>query len=84
MLAALLGAPAAHAVEAVNVRTDVTAIDLTGVAEFQKTDTDSISVSAAPGPDAIIRRRFEWPVIASVIVADQVTKLIVVLELGLH
>ncbi|MBX9824656.1 MAG: hypothetical protein K2Y27_06635, partial [Xanthobacteraceae bacterium] len=56
LLAALFGAPAAHAVEAVNVRTDVTAIDLTGVAEFQKTDTDSISVSAAPGADGIVRR----------------------------
>ena len=56
LTAALLGAPAAHAVEAVNVRTDVTAIDLTGVAEFQKTDTDRISVSAAPGADGIVRR----------------------------
>ena len=53
---AATAAPAAQAVEAVNVRTDVTAIDLTGVAEFQKTDTDRISVSAAPGADGIVRR----------------------------
>ena len=35
----VLGASPGHAVEAVNVRTDVTAIDLTGVAELVKTDT---------------------------------------------
>jgi signal peptidase II len=33
---------------------------------------------------ALMRRRFEWLVIALVIVADQLTKLLVVLELGLH
>ena len=47
---------AGHAVEAVNVRTDVTAIDLTGVAELVKTETDTIQVSAAPGADGIVRR----------------------------
>ena len=34
LIAVLVGASPAHAVEAVNVRTDVTAIDLTGVAEI--------------------------------------------------
>src|ERR1041384_8588740 len=56
IVAALFGAPAAHAVEAVNVRTDVTAIDLTGVADVVHTDTDTIAVSAAPGADGIARR----------------------------
>ena len=48
LVAALFGASLGHAVEAVNVRTDVTAIDLTGVADLVKTDTDTIAVSAAP------------------------------------
>ena len=38
-------------------------------------------MTAARVPDALISRRFEWPVIASVILADQITKLLVVLEL---
>jgi signal peptidase II len=33
---------------------------------------------------ALLYRRFEWPLIALVVVADQLTKLWVVLELGLH
>jgi signal peptidase II len=33
---------------------------------------------------ALIERRFEWPLIALVVIADQITKLLVVLELGLH
>src|SRR4029078_12573567 len=45
------GASPGHAVEAVNVRTDVTAIDLTGVIDLIKTDTDTIQVSAAPSGD---------------------------------
>ena len=47
---------AAHAVEAVNVRTDAAAIDLTDAVEFQHTEGDRIQVSTAPGPDGIIRR----------------------------
>jgi diguanylate cyclase (GGDEF)-like protein/PAS domain S-box-containing protein len=54
--AALLGVSAAHAVEAVNVRTDAAAIDLTDAVEFQHTGGDRIQVSTAPGPDGIIRR----------------------------
>ena len=56
LLAAIFGASTGHAVEAVNVRTDVTAIDLTGVAELVKTDSDTSAVSAAPGADGIVRR----------------------------
>ena len=55
-VAVLLGVPAAQAVEAVNVRNDVQAIDLTDAVEFQHTDGDRIQVSTAPGPDGIIRR----------------------------
>ena len=52
----VLGVPRAGAVEAVNVRTDVAAIDLTDALERQKTDTDRIQVSTAPGADGIVRR----------------------------
>src|SRR3569623_437128 len=45
----------AHAVDAISVRTDAPAIDLTGVLEFQHSDTDRIQVSTAPGPDGIVR-----------------------------
>jgi diguanylate cyclase (GGDEF)-like protein/PAS domain S-box-containing protein len=50
------GCSALFAVEAVNVRSDVMAIDLTTVAEKIKTETDRILVSAAPGADGIVRR----------------------------
>ncbi len=53
---ALIGVSAAQAVEAVNVRTDAAAIDLTDAVEFQHTDGDRIQVSTAPGDDGIIRR----------------------------
>ena len=56
LIASLFGATSGHAVEAVNVRSDVTAIDLTGVVELVKTETDTIQVSAAPGADGIVRR----------------------------
>ncbi len=87
LLSAILDAPSAHAVEAVNVRTDVTAIDLTGVADLVKTDTDTIAVSAAPGADGIIRRMQQparegstnWAVFALANSGDeQIDRLIVV------
>jgi diguanylate cyclase (GGDEF)-like protein/PAS domain S-box-containing protein len=56
IIAVLIGAPAAQAVEAVNVRPDAAAIDLTAVVERHKTEVDRIQVSAAPGPDGIVRR----------------------------
>jgi len=53
LIAAVSGA---HAVDAVNVRLDVPAIDLTAATQLQRTDTDRIQVSTAPGPDGIVRR----------------------------
>ncbi len=50
------GVSSACAVEAVNVRTDVAATDLTNTVEIEHTDGDRIQVSTAPGPDGIIRR----------------------------
>ncbi|MGZ5802648.1 MAG: EAL domain-containing protein [Xanthobacteraceae bacterium] len=54
----LLFAPfrAAHAVEAVNVRIDASAIDLTDAVERAKTDGDILQVSTAPAADGIVRR----------------------------
>ncbi|MBN8967130.1 MAG: sensor domain-containing phosphodiesterase [Rhizobiales bacterium] len=46
----------ARALDAVSVRTDAPAIDLTGILEFQRSDTDRIQVSTAPGTDGIVRR----------------------------
>jgi len=46
----------ARAVEAVNVRVDASAIDLTDATELQKTDGDILQVSTAPGADGIVRR----------------------------
>ena len=75
------------AVEAVNVRSDVMAIDLTTVADRIKTDTDLILVSAAPGADGIVRRMQQparegstnWAVFALANTGDeQIDRLIVV------
>ncbi len=52
----LLALTPARAVDAVNVRTDAAAIDLTQAAERPRTDGDRVQVSTAPGPDGIIRR----------------------------
>src|SRR5215470_2463397 len=46
----------AHAVDAVNVRLDAPAIDLTDVTDRLKSDGDRIQVSTAPGADGIVRR----------------------------
>src|SRR6201992_2666228 len=54
--AAVLGASGARAVDAVNVRSDAAAIDLTDAVEIQRTDTDRVQVSTAPGADGIVRR----------------------------
>ena len=51
-----IGLSPARAVDAVNVRTDAPAIDLTLAAERPKTDGDRVQVSTAPGPDGIVRR----------------------------
>ncbi len=55
-LTALLAGHPARAVEAINVRVDVQAIDLTAATELQKSESDRIQVSTAPGPDGIVRR----------------------------
>jgi len=52
----LFAAAPAGAVEAINVRLDVSAIDLTAATELKKTETDRIQVSTAPGADGIVRR----------------------------
>jgi len=45
-----------RAVEAVNVRVDIAAIDLTDAVEHLKSDGGRITVSTAPGSDGIVRR----------------------------
>jgi diguanylate cyclase (GGDEF)-like protein/PAS domain S-box-containing protein len=55
VVTSLVGAPA-HAVEAVNVRTDVPAIDLGEMVEQHTANGDRIQVSTAPGADGIVRR----------------------------
>ncbi|HEY1543359.1 MAG TPA: 7TM-DISM domain-containing protein, partial [Xanthobacteraceae bacterium] len=55
IVTSLIGAPA-HAVEAVNVRTDVPAIDLGEMVEQHTANGDRIQVSTAPGADGIVRR----------------------------
>ncbi len=85
--ASLLGAQTTRAVEAVNVRLDAAAIDLTAATELQKTDGDRIQVSTAPGPDGIVRRievraregNSNWAVLALTNNSDeQIDRLIVV------
>ena len=87
LLIVLIGASSAHAVEAVNVRADVTAIDLTGAADIVKSETDRLQVSTAPGADGIVRRMLQparegstnWAVFALANSGDeQIDRLIVV------
>ena len=49
-------APPARAIDAVSVRSDAPAIDLTAVLDHQRSDSDRIQVSTAPGTDGIVRR----------------------------
>ena len=83
----LFAISAAHAVDAVNVRLDAAAIDLTAATEVQKTEGDRIQVSTAPGPDGIVRRievraregNTNWAVLALTNNSDeQIDRLIVV------
>ena len=58
-LAVACGTWPALAVEAVSIRNDrndAPAIDLTTIVELIKTEIGQIQVSAAPGPDGIVRR----------------------------
>ncbi|HTK12647.1 MAG TPA: EAL domain-containing protein [Xanthobacteraceae bacterium] len=87
LLGLVLYSGAAKAVDAVNVRVDASAIDLTDAVEMVKTDVDQIQVSAAPGPDGIVRRiqvparegNKNWAVFALANTSDeQIDRLIVV------
>ena len=53
---ALLSAQPARALDAVNVRVDIAAIDLTDVVDRLQSEGGRIQVSTAPGPDGIVRR----------------------------
>jgi len=56
LLSVACGADGARAVEAINVKIDAPAIDLTDAIERPKSDTDRIQVSTAPAADGIVRR----------------------------
>src|SRR5215210_6944496 len=56
LLGVALGVHEARAVDAINVRIDASAIDLTEAVDKPKSETDRIQVSTAPGADGIIRR----------------------------
>src|SRR4051794_41576356 len=52
----MFAASPARAIDAVSVRGDAPAIDLTAVLDHQRSDADRIQVSTAPGTDGIVRR----------------------------
>ncbi len=56
LAASFSAAPAARAADAVNVRLDASALDLTAATEVQTSETDRIQVSTAPAADNIARR----------------------------
>ncbi|HSV23599.1 MAG TPA: EAL domain-containing protein [Xanthobacteraceae bacterium] len=85
-IASLIASPV-HAVEAVNVRVDIAAIDLTDVVELLKSEGGRVQVSTAPGSDGIVRRMevpareagTDWAMIALANSSDeQIDRLIVV------
>jgi diguanylate cyclase (GGDEF)-like protein/PAS domain S-box-containing protein len=85
-MASLTASPA-HAVEAVSVRVDLAAIDLTDVVEQLKSEGGRVQVSTAAGSDGIVRRievpareaGTDWAVIALANSSDeQIDRLIVV------
>ena len=56
LLGVALGGDGARAVDAINVRVDASAIDLTDAVERPKSEGPSLQVSTAPGADGIVRR----------------------------
>jgi diguanylate cyclase (GGDEF)-like protein/PAS domain S-box-containing protein len=56
LILAIIMTSGAYAVEAVNVRADAAAIDLTQVLERHRTEGERVQVATAPGPDGIVRR----------------------------
>jgi diguanylate cyclase (GGDEF)-like protein/PAS domain S-box-containing protein len=85
-IVSLLASPV-RAVEAVNVRVDIAAIDLTDAVERLTTEGGRVQVSTAPGSDGIVRRMevpareagTNWAVIALANSSDeQIDRLIVV------
>ncbi len=87
LAASALASTPAGAIDAVNVRLDAPAIDLTTTVVLQKTESDRIQVSTAPGPDGIVRRievraregGTNWAVLALTNNSDeQIDRLIVV------
>ena len=56
ILLALAFAQPARALDAVNVRVDIAAIDLTDVVDLVPSEGGRVQVSTAPGPDGIVRR----------------------------
>jgi hypothetical protein len=76
-----------RALDAVNVRVDIAAIDLTDVVDRLQSEGGRIQVSTAPGPDGIVRRvevpareaGTNWAVIALAKSSDeQIDRLIVI------
>src|ERR1700738_5333713 len=76
-----------RALDAVNVRVDIAAIDLTDVVDRLQSEGGRIQVSTAPGPDGIVRRSevparevgANWAVIALANSSDeQIDRLIVI------
>jgi len=55
-LAQFFAGPSAYAVDAVSVRLDAPAIDLTAAIDRPRTEGGRVQVSTAPGPDGIVRR----------------------------
>lgn len=88
VIALLLGVTtAAQALQAVNIRRDIPAVDLTDAVEMQQTESDRLQVSTAPSPDGIVRRievraregGNNWAVFALANTSDeQIDRLIVV------
>src|SRR5579859_5128825 len=56
MVAAALGAGQGHALEAIPLRGDVTAIDITEAVEERLVETDRIVVTTPPDASGIVRR----------------------------